>query len=137
MIAVSETFALADLPGAGADRPVEERGTLDVRAKAIEQIIRGAALTVDGVVTHASGVRKLTGGSYPDASVSFAGQAARATLHVAAPWPCRVEELAATVRDHVSAEATRLSGTEIVRLDVTVHLVTPDADTTPTRRRVQ
>lgn len=134
---MSETFALADLPGAGADRPVEERGTLEVRARAIEQIIRGAALSVDGVVSHAvGGVQQLTGASYPSASVTLVGSAARAKLDVAVPWPSSVQDVATTVRDHVRAEATRLSGTELLRLDVTVHLVTTDP-ATPTRRRVQ
>lgn len=135
---MSETFALADLPGAGTDRPVEERGTLDVRAKALEQIIRGASLAVDGVVSHsAGGVQKLTGTRYPTASVSFSGPAARADLTVAAAWPCHVQDLATAVRDRVRAETTRLSGTDLVRLDVTVHLVTPDPSAAPKRRRVQ
>ncbi len=133
---MSDTFVLADLPGAGADRPVDERGTLDVRSKALEQIICGASLTVAGTVAvhPAGGLQQLTGTTYPTASVAFAGTSARAQLSVAAPWPCAVQELATSVRDRVRAEAMRLSGTEISRLDVTVHLVTADAMATPTRR---
>lgn len=133
---MSDTFVLGDLPGAGADRPVDERGTLDVRSKALEQIICGASLTVAGTVAvhPAGGLQQLTGSTYPSASVSFAGTAARAELSVAAAWPCTVQELAANVRDRVRAEATRLSGTDISRLDVTVHLVTAGSVPTPTRR---
>lgn len=133
---MSETFALADLPGAGADRPVDDRGTLDVRSKALEQIICGASLTVAGTVavSPAGGLQQLTGSTYPSANVSFAGTTARAELSVAAAWPCRVQDLVTRVRDHVRAEATRLSGTDVARLDVTVHLVTADSVPTPTRR---
>ncbi|RYJ05265.1 MAG: hypothetical protein EON52_12450 [Actinomycetales bacterium] len=131
---MSESFAVSDIPGSGADRPVEERGTLDVRAKAVENILRNAALAVPGSVPHTGGVGPLSTKSLPSASVTFRGSIATATLDVAAHWPCRAEELAASVRDTVRTEASRLSGTDITRVDVTLHVVPGSNPTTRPRR---
>lgn len=119
-----DTFALSDRPGAGADLPAEERGTLEVRAKAVEQIVNHTALGVEGIVAqHPSGIGRLATKQLPSSSITFRGSIATATLDVGAAWPCRAEELAAQVRDHVRVEATRLSGTDITRVDVTLHVV--------------
>ncbi len=131
---MTDTFALSDLPGAGADRPVEERGTLDVRGKAVEHIACQAALGVPGVVRHSPSLSALGAKTLPSASAAFRGSIAIVTLDVAATWPCRAEELATTVRDTVRAETTRLSGTDVTRVDVTMHVVTASTDTATTRR---
>ncbi|KQY55790.1 hypothetical protein ASD11_14890 [Aeromicrobium sp. Root495] len=131
---MSETFALSDVPGAGADRAPEDRGTLDVKARAVESILCRAALDVDGSVAHSAGVGPLGGRNLPTAAVTFRGSIAVATLDVGAHWPCRAEELAATIRDTVRVEASRLSDTEITRVDVTLHVVPGSGDQSRPRR---
>lgn len=122
---------------APTDVPAEDRGSLDVRAKAVEHIVARASLQVPGCVERSAGLQKLAR-SLPSASVTFRGSVAIAELHAAATWPCRAQELASTIRDTVRAEAARQTGIEIGRLDVTLHVVPAD-DTTTThgRRRVQ
>ncbi|MBD8606799.1 Asp23/Gls24 family envelope stress response protein [Aeromicrobium sp. CFBP 8757] len=116
--------------------PAEERGTLDVRTKALEHLVAHAALQVPGCVARPAGLHPLTR-SLPSASVTYRGSVAVADLHAAATWPCRVQELATTIRDTVRAEASRLSGTDIGRVDVTLHVVPVDeavgATTSPRR----
>ena len=132
------TFALSDLPGEGTDRPVDDRGTLDVRAKAVEHIVAQASLQVPGCVARPASVQQLGTRNLPSATVTFRGAIAVADLHAAATWPCRAEELTATIRSSVRAEASRLSGTDIERVDVTLHIVSADEAQSqqPSRRRV-
>ena len=105
--------------------PADDRGSLDVRAKAVEHIVANASLEVPGCVARPAGIQKLAR-SLPSASVTFRGSVAIAELHAAATWPCRAQELASTIRDTVRAEASRQSGLEISRLDVTLHVVPAD-----------
>jgi uncharacterized alkaline shock family protein YloU len=102
--------------------PADDRGSLDVRTKAVEHIIANASLEVPGCVARPAGLQKLAR-SLPSASVTIRGSVAIAELHAAAAWPCGAQELAATIRDTVRAEASRQSGLEIGRLDVTLHVV--------------
>lgn len=115
--------------------PPDERGTLDVRTKALEHLVAHAALQVPGCVARPAGIHRLAR-SLPSASVTFRGSVAIAELHAAATWPCRVQELATEIRESVRAEASRLSGTDIGRVDVTLHVVSADeaVGTTATRR---
>lgn len=117
--------------------PADDRGSLDVRAKAVEHIVANASLEVPGCVARPAGIQKLAR-SLPSASVTFRGSVAIAELHAAATWPCRAQELASTIRDTVRAEASRQSGLEISRLDVTLHVVPADevAGTNHGTRRV-
>jgi uncharacterized alkaline shock family protein YloU len=136
---VTDTLAATPDVTDHAPVPPGERGTLDVRTKALEHLVAHAALQVPGCVARPAGLQKL-GRSLPSASVTFRGSVAIAELHAAATWPCRVQELATTIRDTVRSEATRLSGTEIGRVDVTLHVVPADQTVggSPARtRRVQ
>lgn len=121
--------------------PPDERGTLDVRTQALERLVIGAALQVPGSVSRPAGLtqgglQQLAARSLPSATVTFRGPTAVADLHVAATWPCHAEQLAADVREAVRVEASRLSGADLGRVDVTLHVVAADATTAPTRRRV-
>ena len=128
-----EPFALSDATG-GADRPAEERGTLDVKSKAVTHIAERAAGEVEGTVTNATTVQKATGRGYPHASVRLDRNRAWVDLDVAVTWPAPVAKIAAQVRDTVSRRTTELSGLDVRRVDVTVHVVTQSEDTTPARR---
>lgn len=137
---MTDTFALSDVPGAGADRAPEERGTLDVRSRAVEHIVAQASLQVPGCVARPAGLQQLGTRSLPSASVTFRGSIAIADLHAAATWPCNAEELASTIRASVREEASRLSGTDLERVDVTLHVVPADeavatSRSTPTATR--
>jgi uncharacterized alkaline shock family protein YloU len=133
---VTDTMTPSHDAEADAVRPAGERGTLDVRTKALEHLVAQAALQVPGCVARPAGVHRLAR-SLPSASVTFRGSVAVAELHAAATWPCRVQELATTIRDAVRTEASRLSGTDIGRVDVTLHVVPADETVggTPHRTR--
>ncbi|MDO9380759.1 MAG: Asp23/Gls24 family envelope stress response protein [Nocardioidaceae bacterium] len=131
----AEPFALSDATG-GADRAPEERGSLDVRSKAVTHIAERAADEVEGTVRNASTLQKATGRGYPRASVRLDRNRAWIDLDVAVTWPAPAARIAQQVRDGVAARTTTLSGLDVRRVDVTVHVITQTEDDTP-RRRVQ
>jgi uncharacterized alkaline shock family protein YloU len=113
-------FALSDLTSAA---PAEERGTLDVHARALEHIAERAAEQVPDTVRQSSALDRIRRKGYPHASVTVQRSRAWIELDVAATWPCRVTELATQVRDRVLAEAARLSGIDVRSVDVNLHIV--------------
>lgn len=128
-------FALSELPE--AQRPEAERGALDVHDRAVARIAEHAAILVPGTVRHSSTIDRIRGRSYPHADVVVEGSRAWVDLDVAATWPCRVAELLESVRRSVLAEARRLSGLDVVRVDVRLHLADPSQVDEPARRRVR
>lgn len=104
-----------------------------MRQRVLTRIAEHTALLVPGTVRHDSGLARLTGRGYPSASATVAGRTSRIELDIAAGWPCDVAGLARTVRDRVRTETSRLSGTKVSSVDVTVHLVDP-TDATAERR---
>ncbi|WP_139977348.1 hypothetical protein [Nocardioides litoris] len=113
----------------------EQRGTLDVRVKALEHAVQRIVLDVPGTVRHRSTLRRLAGGGTPQASTTLRGGSARLEVQVSCAWPCDVTRVVTEVRDRVLVEAARLTGIDITTVDVTVEAVTPDdLDTAPTRR---
>ncbi len=113
----------------------DERGTLDVRSKALTHIVETCALRAPGTVARHRALGRLVGGDLPRATVSMTGGSARVDVEVAALWPCRAAEIATGVRDSVLADAERLSGVLVRSVDVTLHVV--DATSDDERRRVQ
>lgn len=113
----------------------EERGTLEVRTKALEHLAERAALEAPGTVAHRGSLRGLLGGNVPHAEVTTSGQRVRVVLDVAVTWPADVARVAAGVRDHVLSRSSELGGVGVTSVDVTVHLVTPQDS--PRERRVQ
>lgn len=114
-----EAFALADLPGAGAHRPPEERGTLEIGDTAVTRVLEGAARRAPG---GAARTGMLGRGVYPRAHASVRHGRIWARLDVGVHWP---GPTAATARDltrSVRDEAARITGFEVVALDVTIHL---------------
>ncbi|MFE6650002.1 Asp23/Gls24 family envelope stress response protein [Nocardioides sp. NPDC057772] len=116
--------------------PTEDRGTLDVRNKALQRIIEQVALKVPGTVAHRSALGRVTGSAFPKADITAEGRAVRVKLDVAMTWPGNLTRVATAARDAVRQEAFRLSGIEVRSVDVTVHAVdTSAAD--DTGRRVE
>jgi len=120
-------------PQVATSRP-EERGTLEVKTKALEHIVERVTLETPGTVVHASALGRLTGSRMPKADIKLVGNAARVDLDIAAVWPCCVTEIATGVRDRVLREAPRISGVDIRTVDVTVHMVELDSTDQPGRR---
>lgn len=113
-----------------------ERGTLDVRTRAIQHIVERAVLDTPGTVAHRGTLGKLIGTGSPRATITMEGRRARVDVDVAAVWPCPVTRIATDVRERVLREGARLSGVFIRTVDVTVHLVGAD-DVDQQSRRVQ
>lgn len=126
---------MTDNPAA-ASAPTEaaERGTLDVRIKALQHIVERIALGVHGSVAHETVLGRLRGNGTPNATVTMEGRSARVHIDVAVTWPCRVAEIAQDVRDTVLREATRLSGVDVRTVDVTVQTLTREDANQPERR---
>lgn len=110
------------------------RGTLDVRTAALEHLAEHVAAEVSGTVEYRSNMDKLRGRGYPHADVSIRGASSWITLDIAVAWPAAVEEVAATAREQVRTETARLSGSDVRRVDVTVHVMSADQVDTPQRR---
>lgn len=115
---------------------VEDRGTLDVRNKALQRIVEHIVRQVPGTVARRSALGRITGAALPKADITTEGRAARVKVEVAICWPGNISEVATTVRDTVLREAFRLSGIQIRSVDITVHAVDP-ADSDDTGRRVE
>ncbi|MDQ2851377.1 MAG: Asp23/Gls24 family envelope stress response protein [Actinomycetota bacterium] len=111
-----------------------QRGTLDVRTVAIQHIVERAASQVPGTVAHSAGLGKLLGKGYPSADIDVRGASTWIRLQIAVVWPTALEEVAARARDQVREHTTRLSGTDVRRVDVTVHVVAADQANDTTRR---
>ncbi|SDL16856.1 Uncharacterized conserved protein YloU, alkaline shock protein (Asp23) family [Glycomyces sambucus] len=108
-----DAFALADLPGSGADRPPEERGSLRLSDTAVAHILEGAARTCEG--TAAS--------KRPRAKATVSRGRIWASLDVGVEWPGPVSGTARELARRVRAETARITGYDVVAVDVAVHLV--------------
>lgn len=93
-----------------------------VRAYALQ-----AALSVPGVIDHASGINRITGRHLPRADVRW--NAARTgvwvDIQIAAVWPAPVVDVAATVRATVSTWITAAVGVDAAVVNVDVAAVVP------------
>lgn len=131
------TSARATGPGhvaQGAERAPEERGSLELKTKALAHLAQHAAAEVSGTVRSGNAVRRTLGRDYPRASARMDGMQASIDLDVAVRWPAPVADIAGRTRDLVLQRTRDLAGIDIRRVDVTVHVVTDDESTTDTRR---
>ncbi len=124
-------------PDTAVDPGVDERGTLDIRTKAIQHVVERVVLDTPGTVAHRTTLGRLRGAYTPKAEITRQGRGARVALDVACLWPCRVSEVAAAVRDGVRLEASRMTGVHLVSVDVTVHTLTESDLDQSERRRVE
>jgi len=110
---VTEDFALADLPGSGADRSPGERGSLRLADAAVARIIEGAALACDGTAKS----------KRPKAKATVKHGRIWARLDVGVAWPGPVAATAKDLAARVRAETARITGYDVVAVDVGVHVV--------------
>lgn len=113
-----------------------ERGVLDIRTAAIEHLVEHIADGVAGTVRFSSTLDRLRGRGCPHADASVRGSSVWISLDIAVQWPSPVESIASDVRAQVMTEATRMSGSDVRRVDVTVQVLSAD-QVGPPRRRVQ
>ncbi|MFG3341210.1 hypothetical protein [Glycomyces sp. NPDC048151] len=119
---MTEDFSLADLPGTGAGREPGERGTLRLADGAVARVLEGAARTCEG----AAESRR------PRARATVRHGRIWAHLDVGVVWPGPIGDLSRDLASRVRAETARITGYDLVSLDVVVHLV--DAPARPERR---
>lgn len=119
-------------------RPAAERGTLEVRARALESIAEQAAREVPRTVVRRARLGGLTAQASPQAKVALTASvrqdqgatattttpSARIDVDVLCVWPAPLSAVAEQVRDHVAARASALSGVAVTSVDVTVGATT-------------
>lgn len=115
-------------------RDAAHRGTLDIRTTAMEHLVQHVASEVPGTMRYRSGLDRLRGRGYPHAEVDVRGSAIWVRLEVAVRWPTPVEDIAVQARERVRSETMRLSGSEVRRVDVSVHMLCADQVDTTQRR---
>ncbi|THV30855.1 hypothetical protein [Glycomyces paridis] len=113
-----EAFAIADLPG-GPERAAEERGSLRVTGTAVTRVFEGAARGAPGSAERSG----LLVRGYPRARATVKHGRVWASLDVGVRWPGPTAATARGLAARVREEATRITGLDVVALDVTVHLV--------------
>lgn len=101
----------------------DDRGSLDVRVRAVQHIIEAIALDVPGSIAHSTALDKVRRAGAPSARVALQRGSARVHVDVAAVWPAALSDIATQVRDAVLSEAPRLSGVHIRSCDVTIRTV--------------
>ncbi|GAA1679664.1 hypothetical protein GCM10009830_28400 [Glycomyces endophyticus] len=107
-----DAFALADLPGSGSDRPPEDRGALRLSDTAVARVLEGAA--------RACGT---AGPKGPRAKATVRHGRIWASLDVALAWPGPIAATARELTGRVRSETARITGYDVVALDVAVRLV--------------
>ncbi|QIG42158.1 Asp23/Gls24 family envelope stress response protein [Nocardioides anomalus] len=117
--------------------PAAERGTLEVRTKALQHVVERATLDVPGTVTQHRTLGGVLGSGAPRASVSVRGGRARIDVTVACGWPAPVARIAADVRTRVTEQATALTGVQVLSVDVTVQAASDAAAADRQDRRVE
>lgn len=110
-------------PADGADLPDPEgRGALNVRDRAVANIVVAATLRSPGVHRHSTGLGRLAGRDLPRAHVDVAGDHVRADVDIAVRWGLPLREVAATTMREVHDALSLQSGLTVDR--VTVHVAT-------------
>ncbi|WP_179272816.1 MULTISPECIES: Asp23/Gls24 family envelope stress response protein [unclassified Rhodococcus (in: high G+C Gram-positive bacteria)] len=112
-----------------------ERGSLEIKHKAVERLAVLAARSTDAVAGPQPGLRVLSGRDLPKADVTISGSRVRAQVAVAVTWPSPLAKVAADVRAAVARDLSELGIYTVDRVDVTVQCV--PAETTREEGRVQ
>lgn len=99
------------------------RGHLDIKDRAVQNIIVAAALLPDGVLRHSTGLGRLAGRDLPRATVHVAGDHVSADVDVAVEWGRPLRGVAAAVRRKICDALSAHSGLTVDRLDVHVATV--------------
>ncbi|WP_162248355.1 Asp23/Gls24 family envelope stress response protein [Rhodococcus sp. Leaf278] len=105
-----------------------ERGSLEIKHKAVERLAVLAARSTESVTDRHPGLRVLGGRDLPKADVTITGTRVRAQVAVAVTWPSPLAKVAANVRAAVARDLSELGIYTVDRVDVTVQCV-PAEDT--------
>ena len=112
-----------------------ERGSLEIKHRAVERLAVLAARGTDAVTDRQPGLRVLGGRDLPKADVTISGSRVRAQVAVAVTWPSPLAKVAANVRAAVARDLSELGIYTVDRVDVTVQCV--PAEATQEEGRVQ
>jgi uncharacterized alkaline shock family protein YloU len=111
---------VADVETALADPA--ERGKLDVRDRAVQNIVVAATLQSPGVHRHGSSLGRLAGRDLPRASVDVAGDHVRADVDIAVEWGKPLSAVAEATRREIHDALSAQSGLTVDR--IAVHIAT-------------
>lgn len=107
-----------------------ERGTLEVRSRAVGRMAEIAASSVTGVERVRGGV---TARSLPHVDATVQSGKIRATVEAATRWPTPIADVAIRVRAAVEQDLASNSGLEVHSVDVRMHY----SNTSVRSRRVE
>jgi uncharacterized alkaline shock family protein YloU len=99
-----------------------DRGRLEVRDRAVANIVVAAALQSPGVHRHGGGLGRLAGRDLPRANVDVAGDHVRAAVDIAVEWGRPLAAVAAATSRDIHEALSTQSGLTVDR--VTVHVAT-------------
>lgn len=123
---------------ADPDDDAGQRGTLTIRDRVVHTLAARAALDVDGVVRHSSGLDKVTGHDLPRVDTTIAGGHVRAAVAIAVLWPRPLPSIASRVRSQVSDTLSELTGLDVESVGVSIDAIVSRTETDePARGRVQ
>lgn len=108
-----------------------ERGSLDVRQRAVTRIAEIAAGRVTGVEQVVGGI---TARSLPRVDADIRNGRVRATVEAATRWPTPIADVASRIRVAVSEDLSQNSGLDVDSIDVRIHYVAPERNTKNPRR---
>ncbi|KMO72814.1 hypothetical protein BST22_21445 [Mycolicibacterium chubuense] len=107
-----------------------DRGSLQVRGRAIEHLVEAAVLTTPGVRRHGKALSGLIGHDLPRVDAVVAGDHVRTEVEIAAEWGRPLAALAADARSRITTALRDHAG--LVVDGITVHvaaIVTPEGRT--------
>lgn len=99
-----------------------DRGALEVRDRAVANIVVAAALRSPGVHRYGTNLGRLAGRDLPRANVDVAGDHVRADVDIAVQWGLSLHDVAAATMREVHDALSIQSGLTVDR--VTVHVAT-------------
>lgn len=114
---------------------VAERGRLTISRKAFEKIAQGSAAELSAAATGGSGVLGLGGPSRPRVEVELHSEFAVLSVEVGLTYPTPLRPAAEALRDHISAQVSRLTGVAVRRVDLRVGWLADESDQRARRPR--
>lgn len=104
--------------------PAATRGRTVIDDRVFERTAEAATLAAPSVVRH-RGAGALVGRSLPRVEVRRSEDHVRVRLEVALAWPTPLDSATAAVRDAVTEKLTRVTGSTVDAVDVTVTHLEP------------
>ncbi|MBX7454593.1 Asp23/Gls24 family envelope stress response protein [Mycolicibacterium sp. 3033] len=113
---VDEAAAVTD-PG--------DRGSLEVRDRAIEHLVEAAVLTTPGVQRHGRALSNLVGHDLPRVDAVVAGDRVRTAVEIAAEWGRPLAALSADARNRITTALRDHAGLTVDSVTVHVAAIVP------------